>query len=110
MRTINQVARAAIQEPDKARLCAAKEQKDGRQIVVEMPQRDARRYIPDGPTGGLCGKFGANDDNSHWRVFGGMAWHFQLGQDAWQSIDTENVVLLRRDPSGGGLKGWAVKY
>jgi hypothetical protein len=109
-RTINQIARAAIQEPNKARLCAATEQKDGQRIVVAMPPGEARKFIPDGPTGGLCGAFGQNDDASHWRVFGGMAWYFQLGQDMWQSIDTDNVAVLRRYPSGGGMNGWRLKY
>ena len=110
MRTIIQVARAAIKDPAKAKLCSAELQKDGQRIIVDMPLRQARKFIPDGPTGGLCGDFGFNDDGSHWRVFGGMAWYFQLGQDLWQSIDTDNVILLRRDPAGGDMNGWRVKY
>jgi hypothetical protein len=108
-RTINRIARAAIQDPGRARQCAAQEDSNGR-IVVNLPARVLKQLAEQGPTGGECGEFGASDDASHWRVFGGMAWYINLGQDAWQSIDTDNITLLQRAPRGDGLNGWRVKY
>jgi len=110
MRTINRVARAAIQDPTRARQCAAREDKDGQHILVDVSPQVARKLVPDGPTGGLCSDFGFSDDASHWRVFGGMAWYFRMGQDLWQSIDADNVILLQRKGSGSNMNGWSVKY
>lgn len=108
-RTINRIARAAIQDPGRARQCAAQDEANGR-VVVNLPARVIKQMAAQGPTGGACGEFGASDDASHWRVFGGMAWYINLGQDAWHSIDTDNVNVLQRDQIGDGLKGWRVRY
>lgn len=42
-----------------------------------------------------CGEYGLNQDSqSFWRIFGGFAWYFDLGQDAYFDIDPRSLTVV----------------
>jgi hypothetical protein len=47
-----------------------------------------------------CGLFGFSGDSTrYWRVHGGHAWLFELGQDT-PDFDAASMLLMRKDASG----------
>jgi len=107
--TINQFARAAIGDQRKRRQCYAQDADNGG-YNFDLNPKAVQRLTKDGPYEGACGPYGRREDSSHWRSFGGNVWFIQLGQDAEYSVDADRMILLERDTTGRGLKGWKVKY
>lgn len=54
-----------------------------------------REKLPESEANWVCGNFGLNDDNlTFWRVFGGSAWFFDMGQGAWWDFDPGSLMVL----------------
>ena len=107
--TIDRFARAAIKDPAMRRVCVAQERGEPGIINFDLDKKAAARLRPEGPSGGECGPYGDNNGPNHWRAFGGRVWYFAT-TDSEHSFDPGHMTLLTRDPQGGGLKGWRVKY
>lgn len=89
--------------------CSARKANVSPGFIFAVDVKTAERLEKNEPMASinLCGPFGERDDPSHWRIFGGFAWHFSLTQDAESTVDSINIVLLERD--GNAPKGWKIR-
>lgn len=54
-----------------------------------------RKNLPQDEPNWVCGNLGLKDDSmAFWRVTGGFAWYFDMGQDAWWDIDPASLTVL----------------
>ncbi|MCW2309834.1 hypothetical protein [Rhodobium gokarnense] len=111
-KSVQRFARQAIEDKQRRRDCTLQMAEDGQRYNLDLPPAEVRRLSAEGPYGWECGPYGTRDDASHWRIFGGYGWHFEVGQDAYASVSPESVRLLHRvdDGNSDSLDGWRVMY
>jgi hypothetical protein len=62
--------------------------------VVDYKPAFKAKLPTDEPPDWSCGDYGVHDSATFWRVFGGFAWYFDLGQDAWVDFQPGSLTLL----------------
>lgn len=63
-------------------------------LVVDVDAATAQRADPDQPRA-ACGPYGLDETTkSFWRVADGVAWFFDLGQDAYTDVDPSTLTLV----------------
>lgn len=68
-------------------------------LAIAYSDAERARLPTDEPIA-MCGEFGRDEDSaSYWRVFGGYAWFFNMGQDA-QDFDPGSFMIFRKDAAG----------
>lgn len=68
-------------------------------LAIAYSDAERARLPTDEPIA-MCGEFGRDEDSaSYWRVFGGYAWFFSMGQDA-QDFDPGSFMIFRKDAAG----------
>lgn len=68
-------------------------------LVIQYSEADRSKLPMDEPIT-MCGEFGRDEDSaSFWRVFGGYAWFFQLGQDT-PDFDPGSFMVFKKDAAG----------
>lgn len=87
-----------IPEPERAR-CQIRPLKNGYNpsdaLVIEYSEAERAKEPTDEPIS-MCGEFGRDEDAaSYWRIFGGYAWFFSLGQDM-PDFDPATFMLFRK--------------
>ncbi len=107
------LARETTQDKKEAAGCAVRSGKadgypDGSLVVdISAAYRKANKIAPtpDGELGeAYCGDYGyIPDATRYWRVHGGYAWLFELGQDM-PDFDAASMLLMRKDAS----QNWAI--
>lgn len=68
-------------------------------LVIEYSDAERAREPMDEPIT-MCGEFGRDEDAaSFWRIFGGYAWFFSLGQDI-TDFDPNSFMMFRKAADG----------
>ncbi|MBB4303630.1 hypothetical protein GGD81_002677 [Rhodobium orientis] len=111
-KSVQRFARQAIEDKRRRRDCTLQMDDDGERYNLDLPPAEVARLSAEGPYGWECGPYGTRDDASHWRIFGGYGWHFEVGQDAYASVSPESVRLLHHvnDGNSDSLDGWRIQY
>lgn len=91
-------AQQAMHDPADHRKCEARklppqDNLGGDAYVVGYKPQFQSALPADGPAL-ECGDYGLGDSTSFWRVFGGFAWFFDMGQDAWWDFDPASLTVL----------------
>lgn len=68
-------------------------------LVIQYSAAERAKEPQDEPIH-MCGDFGFDEDSaSYWRIFGGYAWFFSLGQDV-PDFDPASFMLFRKGADG----------
>lgn len=97
------VARAAMKNKAEAARCQVRLAKfpnwPADALVVDVSAADAAKAPKDEPRT-ACGPYGLDEDSqTFWRVFGGLSWFFELGQDDLE-IDPGSFTLVHQEDNG----------
>ena len=111
-KSVQRFARQAIEDKQRRRECTLQMADHGDSYNLDLPPAEVKRLSAEGPYGWECGPYGTRDDASHWRIFGGYGWHFEVGQDAYVSVAPESLRLIYfvDDGNSDSLDGWRIKY
>lgn len=96
---VMQRASSGIPDPEELKKCMVRAFKPGSGYPANTFQVDYKpeyqsELLTDEPNQ-VCGEFGRTDDSAEfWRVFGGYAMHFDMGQDAWWGFDPFTLTVL----------------
>lgn len=94
------LARAAITDPAEAAGCHVRKADipgwPTDALVVDIADADAA-MLPQDEVRSACGPLGLDQDSQlYWRTAQGIAWHFDLGQEAAE-IDPASLTVVRKD-------------
>lgn len=68
-------------------------------LVIQYSAADRAKEPQDEPIS-MCGEFGRDEDAAtYWRIFGGYAWFFSLGQDT-PDFDPGSFMIFKKDAAG----------
>jgi hypothetical protein len=68
-------------------------------LVIQYTEAERKKHPTDEPIA-MCGEFGRDEDSaSYWRIAGGYAWFFQMGQDT-PDFDPGSFMIFRKDAAG----------
>jgi hypothetical protein len=68
-------------------------------LVIQYNAADRAKQPTDEPIS-MCGEFGRDEDSAaYWRIFGGYAWFFSLGQDT-PDFDPGSFMIFKKDAGG----------
>ena len=71
----------------------------GDALVLQYTKAERAKAPQDEPIM-MCGEFGRDEDSAnYWRIFGGYAWYFNMGQDG-ADFDPGSFMLFRKGPDG----------
>lgn len=68
-------------------------------LVIQYNATDRAKLPMDEPVS-MCGEFGRDEDAAtYWRILGGYAWFFSLGQDT-PDFDPGSFMIFKKDATG----------